>query len=350
MPALTDTNATILVTGGSGFLGAWIVAKLLQRGYSVRAAVRTEAKGRHLLNVNERHGARLQIFAVGDISKSGAFDEAVRGVDGIVAAASPAALEAEEPKELIETAVNGATGMLKSVLKNGSSVKRIVFTSSFTTVLSYVDRPVTVDEDWWNDGCIRDCEVNGRKAQQMSKYAASKTLAEKAIWAFYEEHKARVNWDITVLNPPLIFGPVLHEVTGVDSLNSSSKYLYEALVEGKFLGGNPLTFPGRGWIDVRDAADAHVKSLETPAAGGERIIISTEAFVWQDLRTSDFLLDAANSLSPKPYHTVAKGISGERVRNITMDTRKARRILGLQYRTVEEMVKDTFADYVRRGW
>ncbi|KZT29949.1 D-lactaldehyde dehydrogenase [Neolentinus lepideus HHB14362 ss-1] len=341
MPALTSTNATILVTGANGFLGAWIVEKLLERGYSVRAAVRNQAKGQHLLATNKAYGEKLQICTVGDIGKPGAFDEAMRGVDGVIHVASPVALDAEDPKDLIDTAVNGTTGILDSVLKNGASVKRVVFTSSFTTVLSYPNHPVTVAEDSWNDNCIKDCEENGKNAQQLSKYAASKTLAEKAVWPFYEKHKYEVDWDITVLNPPFILGPILHEVTTVNTLTSSSKYLYEALVEGKFLGGNPLTFPSRGWIDVRDAADAHPKSLEVPAAGSERIIISTDSFVWQDL---------ANSLSLKSFYTIAKGTSGIRVRNVTINTEKEHRILGLEYKTLEDMVRDTFADYVGRGW
>jgi nucleoside-diphosphate-sugar epimerase len=82
-----------------------------------------------------------------------------------------------------------------------------------------------------------------------------------------------------------LFQPVIHEVTTVDALNASCKAWYDAVVKEDFGGHSPLTTPGRGWVDVRDVAYAHVRALEVPAAGGERIIICAGSFVWQDWRT-----------------------------------------------------------------
>ncbi|TFK50045.1 D-lactaldehyde dehydrogenase [Heliocybe sulcata] len=345
MPALTDKAATILVTGANGFVGAWVVSKLLNRGYSVRAAVRTQSKGRHLLDTNSQYGDKLEIAAVGDIATDGAFDEAVKGVDGIIHTASPVTMAADDPKELIEPAVNGAVGILASALKHGSSVKRIVVTSSFSAVIPFPSPPVTITEALWNDAAVKDCEENGRNAKPMSKYAASKTLAERAVWAFHKEHKSKVTWDVTVINPPFIFGPVVHEVTTPDSLNSSTKLFYDGLVKGESHGQDPSKYPDGGWVDIRDIAEAHIKALEVPAAGGERVLVIKDTFVWQDF------YDIANSLSPKPYHTLATGTPGAiLVRNRKVNMEKAPRLLGLEYIAAEEMIKDTLADYVRRGW
>ena len=60
---------------------------------------------------------------------------------------------------------------------------------------------------------------------------------------------------------------------------------YDAVVNGDFGGGSPLTTPGQAWTDVRDVAEAHVLSLEVPGAGGERIMICAGRMVWQDWRT-----------------------------------------------------------------
>ncbi|TFK50043.1 D-lactaldehyde dehydrogenase [Heliocybe sulcata] len=343
MPALTDTDASILVTGANGFVGAWIVKRALEKGYRVRAAVRTVQKGRHLLESNKVHGDKLEIVAVGDIAK-GPLDEAVKGVDAIIHTASPVTLQCDDPKELIEPAVNGAVGILSSALKNGPSVKRIVVTSSFATLLAYSTEPVTVHEGLWNEASVKDVEVNGSKAAPISKYAASKTLAEKAVWKFVEDHKSEINWDVTVINPPWIFGPVVHEVTTLDTLNASNQHFHRGLVKGDFQGTDPLKYPNRGWCDVRDVADAHIRSLEVPAAGGERLLVSNASFVYQDL------LDLANSLDPKPYHTLAMGTPGTPIRFVTIDASKADRILALKYKTAEELVRDTFADYTARGW
>ena len=71
MPALSnvETNSTILVTGANGFIATWLVGDLLKKGYNVRAAVRTEAKGKNLLENYGSYGDKLKIFAVGDIKK-----------------------------------------------------------------------------------------------------------------------------------------------------------------------------------------------------------------------------------------------------------------------------------------
>lgn len=71
MPALSaiSSTPTILITGASGFIGTWTVGVLLQRGYKVRAAVRSEAKGNHLLETYKQYGDKLQLHVVGDITR-----------------------------------------------------------------------------------------------------------------------------------------------------------------------------------------------------------------------------------------------------------------------------------------
>ncbi|KAK9322287.1 NAD(P)-binding protein [Lipomyces orientalis] len=346
MPSISNSSPKILVSGANGFIGTWIVRVLLKRGYSVRAAVRNEAKGKPLLEAYRSYGDKLQLWVVGDIGKDGAFDEAVQGVDGIIHAASPINVTVAEPKEIIQPAVKGVVGMLTSAFKHGSSVQRIVFTSSCAAILPLSVESVTVSEMNWNEASIIECDEKGKDASRLSKYSASKTLAEKAAWDFYEKHKSEVNWDISVINPPWVFGPVIHDVTTVDTLNSSCKRWYDALAKGDFGGYSPLTSPGHGWADVRDVAEAHVRALEVPAAGSERIIICAGSFVWQDW------LDVANSMSPYPWpsNTLAIGTPGAIQRAITFDTSKEKEILGIKFKTMEELTRDTLADYERRGW
>lgn len=59
----------ILVTGANGFLGTWIVKKMLEKGYTVRAAVRTLERGSYLREKFKHEGERLEIVAVGDLTK-----------------------------------------------------------------------------------------------------------------------------------------------------------------------------------------------------------------------------------------------------------------------------------------
>ncbi|TCD64868.1 methylglyoxal reductase (NADPH-dependent) gre2 [Steccherinum ochraceum] len=353
MPTV-QANATILVTGSNGFVtGAWIVDTLLTRGYNVRAAVRAEAKGQHLLETFKSYGDKLQICPVGDIAADGAFDEAVKVVEGIIHTAATLGTDMGdmEPTAIINEAVKGNIGIFTSALKHGTTLKRIVITSSCGARTSYSQVPKYVDENSWNDEAVAECEKLGGGASPLVKYIASKTLAEKAAWEWYEKHKGAINWDLTTFSPPLIIGPMLHDVQEIENINASNMLLYNAVVKGSLYalhGVSPLTGPSHGWIDVRDVAELHVRGLEYAAAANERTLILSGQFVWQDA------MDAANSLSPSPWPShkepFAKGEVGEKVYNITWNVEKEKRIFGLKFRTIEETMKDFIADLERRGW
>ncbi|KIK66138.1 hypothetical protein GYMLUDRAFT_239777 [Collybiopsis luxurians FD-317 M1] len=333
MPALTTRNATILVSGANGFVGSWVANALLERGYNVRAAVRTEEKGFYLLDQFKSYGSRFQVIAVGDIAKENAFEEAVKDVEGIVHTASPVHTICKDPREMIEPAVSGIIGMLTCALKFGKSVQRVVFTSSCAAIFG-------VDETGWNDAAVLECEHEGQNAIPFQMYAASKTLSERRAWEFVTKHASELKWDFTVINPPWIFGPPIHEVTSPEHLNNSNRCWYKAVIKGNYYFGrdpkaDPEVDPGHGWIDIRDVAEAHVRALETPAAGGERIIVSAESpWVWQDFR------DVSRGLQPKP-----------RTKGVRLDTSKEQRIFGLQrFKTMQESTEDLLAYISSKGW
>lgn len=63
----------------------------------------------------------------------------------------------------------------------------------------------------WNNAAIKDVEENGNKASGFSKYSASKTLAEKAVWKFVEQNKSEINFDVATILPVFIYGVSLVE-------------------------------------------------------------------------------------------------------------------------------------------
>jgi nucleoside-diphosphate-sugar epimerase len=131
-----------LFIGATGFVGAWILKFLLEKGFSVRAAVRSEAKANYLRDLFKDHANKLEFTFVKDVTIPGVFDEAVKDVDGIIHSASPLTNSDPtiDPQELIAPAVQGSVGMLKSA-KNSPSVKRVVITSSASTLASVVSPP-----------------------------------------------------------------------------------------------------------------------------------------------------------------------------------------------------------------
>ena len=89
--------AKVLVTGANGYLAVWTVKKYLEAGYSVRGTVRSLSKSAFLKEQFAEYGERLELVVVEDITKDGAFDEAVKGVDAIAHTASPFHFTASEP-------------------------------------------------------------------------------------------------------------------------------------------------------------------------------------------------------------------------------------------------------------
>ncbi|KAK7007326.1 hypothetical protein R3P38DRAFT_3212309 [Favolaschia claudopus] len=82
--------------------------------------------------------------------------------------------------------------------------------------------------------------------------AVKETLAERAAWDFHYKHKAEVAWDVVALNPLMVFGPIIHEVSSPHAQNTSSQTMYDVFTkEGSAVGS-------RSWVDVRDITLAHV--------------------------------------------------------------------------------------------
>lgn len=353
MPAVQPPSK-VLVTGANGYIAVWLVKSLLEKGYAVRGTVRSADKAKQVADILTGYGEKLELVVVEDITKEGAFDEVVKDVDAIEHTASPFHFNAEDPQELIGPAIQGTVGVLKSASQYGKSVKRIVVTSSCASVLTPgLPEPKVFTESDWNEHAIKLVEEKGKDAPNSEKYRASKTLAEKAAWKFYEENKSSVKWDLVTLCPPFVFGPALHHVAAAESLNTSADAFYQSVVMPDYGGKSldALRAPMSSWVDVRDAALSHVLAIEKEAAGGERLIVASGPFCWQDF------IDTANALSPHPMPSKegilpqgAPGQGKDTVHMVRYDTSKAQRILGIAPKGMEETTRDTLADYESRGW
>ncbi|KAJ7597563.1 D-lactaldehyde dehydrogenase [Mycena floridula] len=356
MPAVPVTKSApkILVTGATGFVAAWIISTLLERQYFVRGTVRSLQKGQYLKDKFASYGEKFELFVVKDMGVEGAFDDAVKGIDGILHVAALVTTAEDDPQAYIGPAVQGTTGILRSVLKFGSSVKRVVITSSCAAVYTPAKvAPYTeyVDSDW-NETSVKSVEKLGRAADNIEKYRASKTLAERAAWDMYGQNKATVTWDLVTITPPYVLGPIAHEVPNPASLNVSTKQWYETVFHDELKAEPSAEFllSGNSWVDVRDLAEAHVLALEKESAGGERFIVSAGPFIWQDW------INVAKSLdsSPIPVHRMRHGVPVAEV-DVSANPRrfngtKIKKMLGLEYRTREEMTRGALADFASRGF
>ena len=253
----------ILVTGISGFIAKHIALKLLQSGYAVKGTIRALNKADQIQKSLSAAGAdtgNLE-FAAADLTSDDGWDDAAVGCDGVMHVASP--FPVAQPRDrnaLVPAARDGAL----RVLRAARNANRIVMTSSMAAMMYRPNRPpvMPVDENDWTDA-----EWNA-----LSAYVVSKTVAENAAWelATDEGFKHR----LTTVNPGLVLGPTLDDDIG------TSLDVIRLFLTGAYPAIPPVSYPV---VDVRDVAELHIKALQTPEAGGRRLIAAAETMSLKDI-------------------------------------------------------------------
>jgi nucleoside-diphosphate-sugar epimerase len=337
--------STVLVTGGSGFIGSHCILQLLAAGHQARTTVRSrnrEADVRALLKQGGAEpGDRLSFFAA-DLESDAGWPEAVAGSDYVLHVASPFPASApKDENELIVPAREGALRILRAARNAG--VKRVVLTSSFAAI-GYGHKPQARpfnETDWTNpDG------------GDVYPYVKSKTLAERAAWDFIAKEGGSL--ELSVVNPVAVFGPVL----GPDY--STSILLVQRLMDGGMPGCPQLNF---GVVDVRDVADLHIRAMTNPAAKGERFLAVAGDFM--SVRDIAMVLkDRMGALAKRvptrqlPNWLVRiaalrdptiRQFTSELGKNKNASNEKARRLLGWAPRSNEEAILATAESLVRLG-
>jgi nucleoside-diphosphate-sugar epimerase len=337
--------STVLVTGGSGFIGSHSILQLLSAGHQVRTTVRSlkrESDVRAMLKAGSAEPGNRLSFVAADLENDAGWPEAVAGCEYVLHVASP--FPSTVPKhedELIVPAREGALRLLRA--SRDARVKRVVLTSSFAAI-GYGQKPQTTpfNETSWTD-------PNG---DGVLPYAKSKTLAERAAWDFIANEGGGL--ELSVVNPVGVFGPVL----GPDY--STSILLVQRLMDGAMPGCPRLYF---GIVDVRDVADLHIRAMAHPAAKGERFlavagdfmsILDMAKVLKERLGASakrvptrqlpDWLVRVASMRDP-----AVKQILPELGKSKNATNEKAKRVLGWAPRSNEESIVATAESLVRLG-
>ena len=336
-------KGTVLVTGGSGFIGGWCVIGLLQQGYAVRTTVRNLAREggvRAALAKAVDAQDRLSFYAA-DLMGDTGWDEATEGCDYVLHVASPLGVaEPKDPNELITPAREGAKRAVNAAIKAG--VKRVVLTSSVAAASKGSHGPDSVaDETQWTD----------LKAPGVSAYYQSKTLAEQAAWALIKASNGATS--LATVNPSLVLGPVL------SADFSSSVQVVERLMSGRVPGLPRLGF---NFVDVRDVADLHIRAMTALEAAGERFI-AAGTYAWMAdlaaLLKARLGADAAKVPTRKVPDFVLRlaGLFDADLKSVTpslglkhdYSSAKAQTLLGWKPRPLEDTVLDCARSLVANG-
>lgn len=244
----------VLVTGISGFVGQHCALELLKHGYQVKGSVRNRSK-----EMEVREGMAKFIdpknqldFCELDLTKDDGWEEAMSDCEYVLHVASPFYFkQSKDENEFIKPAVEGTIRALKAARK--TKIKRVVITSSTAAMSSHMYSGQFSPKDWTD---LSD--------KNLSTYAISKTMAEKAAWDFFNSQEGDHHIELVVINPGGITGPSI-----TDNLDSASMDMFAQMISGKMSMIPDLSFP---MIDVRDVAKLHVQALTKEGINGKRFI------------------------------------------------------------------------------
>ncbi|KAI9837155.1 MAG: methylglyoxal reductase (NADPH-dependent) gre2 [Sclerophora amabilis] len=328
----------VLLTGGSGFIAAHVLEYLLQHGHSVVTTVRTTEKAQKIKEAHPNIGKdKLDFALVEDIAKEGAFDHAVRSdspFEAVIHTASPFHFNVTDTKkDLLDPAIVGTTGILKAIKRFAPSVKSVIITSSFASIIdgSKGTRPGhTYSERDWDPVTYEQALQNPSNG-----YRASKTFAEKAAWDFVEQEKP--TFTVSTMCPPLVLGPVIHYLNSLDAVNTSNQRVRN-LIQGQCKGEIPDTGTFL-WVDVRDLALGHVLAMEKPAAANKRFFITAGYFSNKEIA----------SVIRKKYPSLTSQLPTEGTPGgdypeggiYKYDNSQTVDVLGLNFRSLDDSITDT---------
>jgi nucleoside-diphosphate-sugar epimerase len=336
-------NIRVLVTGASGYLGIHCVKQLLEAGYIVRGTVRSLNNPKKVEPLRSLRFAseRLELV-VADLEKPDSWVEALKDCTYILHTASPFPVNPDET--IIKTAVDGTLNVLSAAAKV-PTVKKIVLTSSCVAIMEgHKDENKIFNE---NDWTVVTPSTN--------PYHRSKVAAEKAAWNFVKNFGSSDNkFELTVINPSFIIGPLLSDVEGT-SANHIKMFLNHSMPVVP-----TICIP---MVDVRDVAACHIKAMTNSNTDGERIITASQPSVWMkevskalgdefkpqgycvpQHKAPDMIIKAASLFSDQ-----AKMISERLNVDYKIDNSKAKQLLNFEFRDPRKSVVEMAYSLIEHG-
>ncbi|KAL6518447.1 hypothetical protein OROGR_018949 [Orobanche gracilis] len=255
---------TVCVTGASGFIGSWLVMRLHDRGYNVRATVRDPGnmeKVKHLLEL-PKADTNLTLWKA-DMNIPGSYDEAIQGCEGVFHMATPMDFESHDPEnEVIKPTIEGILSIIRSCAK-AKTVKKLIFTNSAGTLNVEEHQKLVYDETNWSD-----LDFIYSKKMTGWMYFVSKILAEKAAIEAAKEN----NINFISIIPPVVVGPFIMPtfpaslITALSPITGNEAH-YSIIKQGQF-------------VHVDDLCEAHILLFEHPTAQGRYICSSHDATIY----------------------------------------------------------------------
>lgn len=246
----------ILLTGGTGLLGAHIAYELTSKGENIRALKRERSsialteKIFGFYTSNPKPLLDKIEWVNGDMLDLGSLEDAMEGITQVYHSAAIVSYNPKDKEKMLQVNIDGTGNLVNIAMEAG--VKKFCHISSIATLGFTIDNTPVNEDVWWKND------------PSNSWYAISKYGAEREVWRASEE-----GMDVVVLNPAFIVGP------GDEGKTSTEVF-------GVMKRGNSwYTLGENGYVDVRDVATAAVKLMESEIRN-KRFILSATNLTYKD--------------------------------------------------------------------
>ncbi|KAI0050057.1 NAD(P)-binding protein [Auriscalpium vulgare] len=298
------STGIVLVTGASGFVGANVLQAVLEAGYPARALVRP-TRTATLKTAYGHYGDKFEVAEIDDLATSD-LSAAFKGVWAVLHVGSPLP-DAVTAEVSVTSAIDGTKRVIDAA--HAAGVKKIVFTSTFATLFdpaltwkeaTYTEKGKSVRRsalsytpkahlDWFNPS-REDALKEG--LDPWTVYVIGKTLAEKSVWKFADEHK---DYDVTTINAGFVLGGYAKGQT-IGSLASGSNRMVYGLIAGGPLFDHGPFLPI--FVNTRDLSALHVRALQVGDVGQpKRILAQGGPFIIRE--AAEYLHKAHPEIEPR---------------------------------------------------
>jgi dihydroflavonol-4-reductase len=237
----------IFVTGGTGFLGSYVLKELVEKGYSVRALWRRQERPSH---IPAQILDRVE-WVHGDILDVDGLSEWMRGADAVIHSAALVSFYKKDRRSMFKINIEGTANLVNTALDLG--ISKFIHVSSVAALGRSGETQMIGEDHPWA----------GNKHQ--TNYSISKYYAEMEVWRGMAEGLE-----------PLIVNP--STIMGYGDWNQSSLRIFKSVYDGF-----PWYTSGtNGFVDVRDVARAMVLLMEAGVCN-ERFIISADNWSFHQL-------------------------------------------------------------------
>jgi len=330
----------ILVTGGTGLIGAHLLHDLSKKGLPVRALRRKKSNVDEVKKIFSYYSENAEIlfskieWAEGDLLDVTSIEEAMNGVTHVYHCGAMVSMNPKDGEKMIHNNLRGAANMVNIALEK--KIQKFCYVSSVAALGIELEKNIT-EETYWNE------------KTNFSAYAISKYLSENEVWRGTQE-----GLNAVIVSPTVVIGP--------GNWRRSSGVIFKTAQRGI----RWYTSGGIGYVDVRDVVKAMTELMESKIAG-EKFIVSSENMPFKEFtslihsslgkphpnkKAGKFMLeiiwrmDKLRSIISGSTHILTKEIARYATIRLAYSNQKIKKAINMDFIPVHQSVSHTAKHFI----